>query len=75
MKHTKECPKCQSMNIVRFDKMFAAGGGTPYLVLRTGGFSGAILHLYICGNCGYSETWFDREDLPKIMNSKHASKI
>lgn len=29
-------------------------------------FTYALVNRYVCCNCGYSEEWIDREDLPKL---------
>lgn len=29
-------------------------------------FSAVLVHRYVCGRCGYSEEWIDKEDLPAL---------
>lgn len=74
MKDTKVCPKCESLNIKKFDRYYASGG-LAYIYVRTSSFGGVEVRLYICSDCGYTETWIDKKDLTKIKDSKYAQKI
>ena len=75
MKNTKTCPKCSSTSIVRIDG-FAGPHGNNIPAGATF-FSQITVNVnrYVCCQCGYTEEWIDREDLPKIVNSKIAKSI
>ena len=65
MKTTGKCPKCQSTEISHVD-----GTRTPVMKIKTGVTSNATVSLYLCGACGFCETWInskiDRADLAKL---------
>lgn len=69
MKTTRICPKCGGRDILRIE-----GTTGPYGAgnnIQTGFFfsSAVLVHRYVCGDCGYSEEWIDREDIPKLKKS------
>ncbi len=71
MKYSGKCPKCNSSEIVKFNQYW--GDGSSYnqgVHVRTGFFRGADLRLYVCSNCGYCESWIDKEDLSEIKNNQ-----
>ena len=72
MKNTKECPKCKSSNIVRFDGWSGAYGTGNNIMTGKSIFSAVNVNRYICCDCGYTEEWIDREDIEKIVKSKKA---
>lgn len=74
MRDTKVCPKCGSINIKRFDR-YHASGGLSYIYLRTSTASGVEVPFYVCSDCGYSESWIDKENLQKVKESKYAKKV
>lgn len=43
----------------------AYGAGNNIITGRTN-FSYAPVNRYLCCNCGYSEEWVNKEDIPKI---------
>ena len=55
MKQTKACPKCGCKEILRVDDVH---GGIP-LVL--GWFGNVPVTRYVCCECGYVESWVDRQ--------------
>ena len=64
MKNTNVCPKCQGNEIV-----FVKGRNDGYGVgnnIQVGVVKRVLINRYICCNCGYSEEWVDKEDIPKI---------
>ena len=75
MKNSKQCPKCQSREIVRVNGSVGAYGSGNNIRLGMTSYSAVEIHHYICLECGYSEEWIDQEDLWKIKNNKRAKKI
>lgn len=75
MKNTKICPKCESASIVRIDGYTGPYGSGNNVMVGATIFSGINVNRYVCCDCGYTEEWIDREDLPKIVGSKKAKKI
>jgi predicted RNA-binding Zn-ribbon protein involved in translation (DUF1610 family) len=67
MKNTNHCPKCNSEDIIRVkgqSKGYGAGSNIP-----TGAtiFQAVRVTRYICGNCGFIESWIDSpEDVAKV---------
>ena len=67
MKKTKRCPKCFSRDLLRIKgKAGAYGSGNNIMVGGTI-FSAVLVHRYLCCNCGYSEEWIDKEDIPTLV--------
>ena len=64
MKHTKTCPKCGSHEILRVKD--TGGDLTNALVL--GFMSMVYVPRYVCCDCGYTEEWVDRSDLPILKD-------
>ena len=75
MKNSKLCPKCESSNILRLDGSVAAYGAGNNAMIGNTIFSAIPVARYICCNCGYTEEWIDKEDLPKVQSSRKAKKI
>ena len=66
MRKTHICPKRNSADIIKIEgKAGAYGAGNNILVGQTI-FSAVLVHRYLCCNCGYSEEWIDKEDIPKL---------
>lgn len=65
MKNTKQCPKCNGVKILfvpGYEGAYGSGNNIP-----AGFFKSAVkVNRYICGTCGYSEEWINREDIEKI---------
>lgn len=74
MKSKKICPKCHSSNIVRIDGYSGAYGAGNNVQVGISIFSAVNVNRYICCNCGFTEEWIDKEDIPKIANSKKAKR-
>lgn len=78
MKNSKECPKCMSDNIVRFDGLRLYNAlGNVLLVKRSKNrllVDVVCIHRYVCCNCGYTEEWIDKEDLQKVAESQFAKR-
>jgi len=67
MKNAKRCPKCFSGDLLRIKgKAGAYGSGNNIMVGGTI-FSTVLVHRYLCCNCGYSEEWIDKEDIPTLV--------
>ena len=68
MKHSKTCPKCGSHDILRIEgqsKAYGAGNNIPVGMTI---FSAVLVNRYLCCNCGYSEEWIDKTDIPTLKN-------
>lgn len=71
MKNTKQCPKCNSIDIIRVNGSSRGYGAGNNIMVGMTILSAVNVNRYICCNCGYSEEWIDKEDIPKIKNSKN----
>lgn len=74
MKNSKTCPKCRSGNIVRIDGYAGAYGSGNDVMTGASIFSAVNVNRYICGECGFTEEWIDKEDLDKVLGSKKAKR-
>jgi len=52
MKNTKECPKCKSKEIIEGESQ-----NDFVTVPCNGGFRKYSIDYYMCGKCGYIESW------------------
>lgn len=66
MKQSNICPKCQSTDIIHVPGKAGAYGVGNNIQLGWTNFSAVLVHRYVCGRCGYSEEWIDKEDLPAL---------
>ena len=66
MKHSKVCPKCNSRNIIRIEGKVGAYGSGNNIPVGLTNFSSVKVHRYLCCDCGYSEEWIDKEDIPRL---------
>jgi ribosomal protein S27AE len=65
MKNNSPCPKCGGTDILHLGDERA----TPYAnVVLTGAtvLSAVQVHRYVCCDCGYSEEWFEKEDISQL---------
>lgn len=73
MKNSGMCPKCNSRNILRIEGKAGAYGSGNNIPVGFTIFSYVKVPRYVCCNCGYSEEWIDKEDIPclerKFRNS------
>ena len=78
MKNSKECPKCMSDNIVRFDGIQNTTSASNVLLVKQSWthFTENLvcIHRYVCCNCGYTEEWIDKEDLQRVSESQFAKR-
>ena len=66
MKSTHICSKCKSEDIVRVEGSAGANGSGNNIQVGWSIFSAVPVHRYVCCECGFSEEWIDREDIPKL---------
>ena len=74
MKNTKQCPKCKSFDIVRFDGYVGSYGAGNNVLTGATIFSGVNVNRYVCCSCGFTEEWIDMDDMDKVKNSKKAKR-
>ena len=56
MKNTRQCPKCQSKELLRIPaKLYCETGN----IILSGMFSEVGVTRYLCSHCGFSEEWID----------------
>lgn len=66
MKNSKVCPKCGSVDIFLVPGSAGAYGTGNNIQVGWSNFSAVLVDRFVCGNCGYSEEWIDKEDLQKL---------
>ena len=67
MKNSRKCPKCGSGDILFVKGVISHGVGANYAnFIPTGFFRSVAVHRYVCGACGFTEEWIDREDLEQL---------
>ncbi len=71
MKNNKKCPKCNSNDIIKVNGSTRGYGSGNNIMVGMTIFSAVKVNRYICCNCGYTEEWIDKEDIPKIKNSSN----
>ncbi len=74
MKNSKQCPKCGSPDIIRFDGYTGAYGTGNNIMAGVTIFSSVNVNRYVCCYCGFTEEWIDLEDIKKLRESKKAKK-
>jgi predicted RNA-binding Zn-ribbon protein involved in translation (DUF1610 family) len=74
MKNTNHCPKCNSEDIIRVkgqSKGWGAGSNIPTGLTI---FEATLVTRYVCGNCGFIESWLDSleqiEKVKKVYTNK-----
>lgn len=75
MKHTKQCPKCSSQEIIKANGFAGASNGVNNIMLGTTIFSTIPVDRYVCCNCGFCEEWVRQEDLERLKSSRKVNKI
>ena len=75
MKNSKICPKCGSIDIIVVNGWSGLYGSGNNIMIGKTIFSAVPVNRYICGNCGYSEEWINREDIEKVKNSPKARRV
>jgi len=71
MKNNKQCPKCNSTDIIRVNGSSRGYGAGNNIMIGTTIFSAVKVNRYICCNCGFCEEWIDTEDISKIKKCKN----
>ncbi len=74
MKHTNQCPKCQSFDILLISGHAGAYGTGNNIMTGSTIFSAVPVNRYLCANCGYSEEWINTEDIPKLIKKYQKKK-
>ncbi len=75
MKHTRQCPKCRSVDLLRVEGNVGAYGAGNNIMTGATIFSAVKVHRYICCSCGFTEEWIDAEDMEKLKNSKKTMRV
>lgn len=65
MKNTRQCPKCESRDLMEVNGKKGQNQSTVNAIALSA-FSAAIITRYVCTNCGYSEEWIIDNDLDKV---------
>lgn len=67
MKKNNRCPKCGSSQLIIVPgKNIPAESGRAIMIgLST--LSSALFDRYVCSKCGYSEEYFDSENIDKLI--------
>lgn len=73
MKYKKICPKCSSSDIIMIPGNIGAYGSGNNIHIGLTSFSAVLVHRYLCCNCGYSEEWINKKDIP-TLKKKFQSK-
>ena len=66
MKNSRTCPKCRCTTIVKVEGDARAYGAGNNIMVGMTIFSAVKVHRYVCTQCGYSEEWIDKEDIPQL---------
>ena len=74
MNKNRICPKCGSNDIYVIDGYTGPYGSGNNVMVGATVFSAVKVNRYICCACGFTEEWINREDLPKVRNSKKAHR-
>ena len=69
LKNTRRCPKCGSSDILFVPGYAGAYGSGNNIKTGFTIFSAVKVDRYVCGNCGYSEEWIRKEDIPSLKNN------
>ena len=74
MRETKICPKCKSNDVLRVEGTYSAHGAGNYIRLGFPSFSAVLVHRYVCGKCGFTEEWIDKEDINDLKENNKGAK-
>lgn len=74
MKNQRICPKCNGSDIVIVDGYSGPYGTGNNIVTGATIFSAVNVNRYICCSCGYTEEWINREDIPKVRESRKSHR-
>lgn len=68
MKTSGICPKCSSNDIIQIEGHAGAYGVGNNIPVGMSIFSAVGVTRYMCCNCGFSEEWIDKTDIPALEN-------
>lgn len=68
MKSNKICPKCGSSKIIIVPGKKVPPESGRVIMIGSTGLSSAIFDRYICSECGYSEEYFDKDNIDKLIS-------
>lgn len=68
MKNTHICPKCNSDDIIKIPGKVGAYGSGNNILAGMAFLSAVLVDRYVCCDCGYSEEWIDKKDIPTLKN-------
>ena len=66
MKQRKVCPKCNSSKILVVPGKAGAYGSGNNIMTGMTIFSAVLVDRFVCCECGYSEEWIRKEDIPTL---------
>ncbi|HHX36691.1 MAG TPA: hypothetical protein GX717_01760 [Clostridiaceae bacterium] len=66
MRKSKICPKCNHSDILKVPGSIGPYGMGNNIKVGMSYFSAVPVQRYICCDCGYSEEWIERENIPKL---------
>ncbi len=66
MKNTKTCPKCGGREIIKVPGTNGAYGTGNNIQTSWWNFTAVLVNRYVCCDCGYSEEWIDKKDIPAL---------
>lgn len=61
MKHSKVCPKCGAVDMIRIEGHAGAYGVGNNIPTGWSNFSSVPVTRYVCCRCGFSEEWIEGE--------------
>jgi predicted nucleic-acid-binding Zn-ribbon protein len=64
------CPKCQSKEIYSGAQVSVKSGWNNSNTIPVTGFRGAALDNYVCGSCGYVESYIAKEKDMAVIKKK-----
>jgi predicted nucleic-acid-binding Zn-ribbon protein len=70
MKNTNTCPKCGSHDIIKIDGSVRYYGAGNNIMTGLTRLSAVPVNRYVCSECGFSEEWINKEDIPALKKSK-----
>ena len=75
MKNNNKCPKCGSSKIIIVPGKKVPPESGRVIMIGSTGLSSAIFDRYICSECGYSEEYFDKDNIDKLLNKFGSNNI
>ena len=74
MKNVRVCPKCGGTDILRIEGDVRGYGAGNNVFTGATILSAVPVERYLCGTCGYSEEWIDRQNIPQIRKCKRVHR-